>query len=88
MYELIIKNYINSLTKNDLILFGLKNNIILNNSELDYIYKTIKNDYKTLLSNNYEYVFKNAKNYINPDNYKKIYNLFLDYRSKYQNYFN
>ena len=74
------------LSKDDILSFATKNNIILNNKELDYIFNTIKNDYKILLSNNYDVVFQNANNYIREDNLKKIYNLFLDYRNKYQNY--
>jgi len=88
MFFKIIENYINNLNKNDIILFANKNNINLSNKELDYIYNTIKNDYKILLSDNYNIIFKNASNVINHDKLKKIYNLFLDYRNKYINYLN
>ena len=86
MFYKIIENYINKLSKNDIILFANKNNIKLNNIELDYIYNTLKNDYKTLLSDNYQVIFNKASNVISENNLKKIYNLFLDYRNKYQNY--
>jgi len=86
MYELIIKNYINNLTKNDIVYFALKNNINLNDKELDYVYKTIKTNYKDLLGNNYEYIFKEGKNYITYENYEKICNLFQNYRNKFKNY--
>ena len=86
MYELIIKNYINKLSKNDIVYFALKNNICLNDLELDYVYKTIKNNYKTLLSDDYVIIFNEGKNYLTCDNYEKICNLFLDYRNKFQNY--
>ena len=88
MYEKIIENYINKLTLNDISFFALKNSINLNDSELDYIYKVIKKDYKILLSNNYESILIDAKNYLSEDNYKKICNLFLDYRNKFQSYLN
>ena len=42
MYEMIIKNYINNLTKNDITYFALKNDISLTDQELDFVYKTIK----------------------------------------------
>ena len=84
----IIENYINNLTKSDIISFSNKNNINLNNQELDYIYNIVKKDYKILLSDNYDIIFKNANNVIRDDNLKKIYNLFLDYRFKYKNYLN
>ncbi|MBR3661400.1 MAG: DUF2624 family protein [Bacilli bacterium] len=88
MFLSILENYINKLTIKDIILFSNKNNILLNSKEINYIYNVIKNDYKTLLSDNYDKVFKKAKDYIEEEKLKKIYNLFLDYRSKYQNYFN
>ena len=88
MFLKLIENYINKLTKNDLILFVNNNNIILNNIELDYIYNVVKKNYTKLLSDDYEKVFENAKSYINKDSLKKIYNLFIDYRLKYKNYLN
>ena len=86
MYELIIQNYLKNLTKNDLTYYALKNNINLNDQELDYIFATIKNDYKILLSNDYETVFKDVKDHLSNDNYNKVYNLFINFRKKYQNY--
>ena len=87
MYLKIIENYLKKLNKDDIILFAFKNDIILKPNEVDYLYKTIKNDFKILLSNNYQEVFDKAINYIDKNNLKKIYNLFLDYRAKY-NFFN
>ena len=72
----ILENYLKKLTKKDIELFATKNNIFLNNQELDYIFNIIKNNYKILLSPNYDLIFQNENNY----------NLFLDYRNKYQNY--
>lgn len=88
MYLLILKNYINNLDKNTISLFAFKNNIFLSTLEVDYIYNTIKNNYETLLSNNYMQIFEEAKNHLSDDNYQKIYNLYLDYRLKYQFYLN
>ena len=88
MYLKIIENYINKLNKDDIIIFAFKNDIILKPNELDYLYKIIKKDYKILLSNNYQEIFNKSKDYINENNLKKIYNLFLDYREKYKSYFN
>ena len=86
-YNLII-NYIKNLNKNDILKFGLKNNINLNDKEIDYIYNTIKNKYIDLLSDNYNYIFEEGKSYIEQDKLKKIYNLYLDYRLKYINLIN
>ena len=88
MYELIIKNYINNLSKDDIVYFALKNNICLNDLELDYVYKTIKKNYKVLLSDNYQTIFNDGKKYLTRENYEKICNLFLDYRNKFQHFLN
>jgi len=86
MYELIIENYIKNLTKNDIVYFANKNNICLNDLELDYVYKTIKCKFKDLLGDNYEDIFLEGKDYLRRENYDKVCNLFLDYRSKFKNY--
>lgn len=86
MYELIIVNYINNLNKDDIVYFALKNNICLNDLELDYVYKTIKKNYKVLLSDNYQIIFNEGKNYLTSDNYQKICNLFMEYRNKFKSY--
>ena len=86
MFNNLIENYLNKLTKDDIVLYAFKNNIILKPNETDYIYKIIKNDYKILLGDNYETIFNNAKDFIEKENLKKLYNLFLDYRDKYKNY--
>ena len=88
MYNKLIENYLSKLTKDDVILLAFKNNIILSPNEVDYLYKTIKNKYQILLSNNYEIIFKEANDYLKKDNIKKLYNLYLDYRNKYKNYLN
>ena len=88
MFNNLISNYINKLSINDIKIFSLKNNIYLNDKEINYVYNVLKKDYKKLLSNNYDIVFHDAKKYIENDNLKKIYNLYLDYRLKYQNFIN
>ena len=88
MFNNVIENYISKLTKDDIVLFAFKNNIILKPNEADYLYNVIKNDYQILLSNDYQNVFNKAKNYLDEKTLKKLYNLFLDYRDKYKNFLN
>ena len=83
MFYKIIENYIKNMTKENIVSFSLKNNIYLNNQEIDYIYKTIREKYNLLLSDDFKIVFDDAQNYISSNNLKKIYNLFIDYRNKY-----
>lgn len=86
MYELIIQNYIQKLTKNDIIYLALKNNIELNDLELDVIYQVLKNDYKILLSDDYEKIFLREKEKLSQENYDKILSLYLIYRKQYENF--
>ena len=86
MFSRIIENYINNLTKKDIIDFSNKENIILDNSELDYIYKIIKTEYKTILYDDSTDIFNNIKSRINPTSYNKIKKLFDSYKEKYKKY--
>ena len=88
MFYKVIENYLSKLEKKDILMFGKKNNIELNESELNYIYNVIKNNYKDLLGYNYNTIFKEAENHIEFSKIKKIYNLYLDYRNKYFNLIN
>lgn len=81
MKEKIIKSYINHLTKDDIMLYAKKNNIILNNNELDIIYNNIKNNYDEL-KNNPLYVLNKYKNELNINTYNKLYELYTIYYSK------
>ena len=86
MYELIIQNYIQNLTKNDIIYFALKNNIELNDLELDIVYQVLKKDYKILLSDDYEKIFLKEKEKLSQENYDKILSLYLIYRKQYEKF--
>ncbi len=81
MKEKIIKSYINHLTKDDIMLYAKKNNIILNNNELDIIYNNIKNNYNEL-KNNPLYVLNKYKNELNINTYNKLYELYTIYYPK------
>ena len=80
MYKLI-EHYINKLTKKDIIDFSIKNDIILNNDELIYLYKIIKEKYKLLLNGDTS-IFNEIKDNININTYNKIIELY----NKYKNY--
>ena len=82
----ILKNYINKLTKNDIINFSIKNNIYLNSDEVDIIYYHIKNNYNVLLYQNSDIIFSDLKNKLSGTNYSLVYNLFIMYKEKYKNY--
>ena len=46
----LIREYVNRLRKEDVNNYALKQNIVLDNSEIDFIYSYIKNNYRKILS--------------------------------------
>lgn len=86
MFSKMIDNYIKNLTKDDILNYSIKEKINLNFNELECIYNTIKNDYKTLLYGDYNTIFNNIKSRINPTSYRKIKTLFIKYKNKYNKY--
>ena len=78
----IIDLYISNLRKEDITNFAIKNDITLNNDELDFIYNLIKNHYKELIQNKSTFNLSTYKNNISEENYPKIEKLI----NKYLNY--
>ena len=81
MKEKIIKAYIKNLTKDDIKIYATKNNIILNDYELDLIYSNIKNNYENILANPLPYL-NDIKVKVNNSTYQKIYELYTTYYPK------
>ena len=81
MKEKIIKSYIKQITKDDIKMYAKKNNINLDNNELDLIYNNIKNNYDEIL-NNPTKVLSDNKNKLNPNTYNKLYELYTIYYPK------
>ena len=79
----LIKKYIDKLTIDDIRKYSLKNDISLNQQELNFIYNTIKNDYNKLLSDNYTEILDKLKKNLSKDNYDKIVFLFHKYKKEY-----
>lgn len=86
MINRIIENYIKNMKKSDITTFAKKNNISLEDNELNIIYETIKKDWYTIIYGNYNEIFEEIKNKINEKNYKKIEELFFYFKNKYQKF--
>ncbi len=71
------------MNKNDINNFAIKNNIYLNNNELNYIYSFIKNNYQELIDNPNNFNIDNYKDNFTNENYLKINNLIKEYKEKY-----
>jgi len=81
----LIKNFIDNLTIDKLNEFGIKNNINLNNTELNYLLELIKNDWESILKDETKYLIELEKN-INYNDFIKIKELFIYYKNRYKGY--
>lgn len=84
MKDKLIKNYINNLKIKDIKDFALKNDILINDNEADYLFNIVKNNYQELIYGNPNTIFKNIKDKINDESYQKIIKLYFLYKNKYQ----
>ena len=81
----LIKNYIDKLTIDNLKEFALKNQINLNNTELEYLLNLTKNHFEDILANEDKYVNLIQSN-INPEAFIKVKELYLYYKNRYKGY--
>ena len=79
----IIETYINQIDKNDLKKFLIKQKIIVNNDEENYIFYLLKNKYKEILNEDVKVIYDIKKN-INIDAYNKLLELFNKYKELYK----
>lgn len=79
MYENIIKNYVDKLTKEDIINYSKKEDIFLNDNEINVIYDEIKNKWKQLYNRNTR-VITDLENKINNKAYNKLIDLYNTYK--------
>lgn len=82
--NILISNYINNLTINDVDNFFKNNDIFLSNNELNFCYHFAKNRYQELLSKDFN--IDDYKDYFKSDNYKKIKELYQVLYTKYYKY--
>lgn len=81
----LIKNYIDLLSIDKLKGFALKNDINLNEEQLEYILNLTKNSWEDILINDNKY-FKLLQDKIDQSNLDKIRELFLYYKNRYKGY--
>ncbi|MDD4734300.1 MAG: hypothetical protein PHU05_05615 [Bacilli bacterium] len=77
----IIRNYVQNLKKEDIITFCRKNNLFLNNSELNFIYNNLKNNFEYIYDNQSEFLL-GLKNNLTSYNYQVL----EEYYYKYKDY--
>ena len=75
----IIKKYIKLLEKEDINVFLIKNEIHVNNRELEYLFNTVKNNYEEIINGDKK-LFQEIKNNINIDAYIKLEKKYIEYK--------
>ena len=56
MKEIFIKKYVDILTKEDILKFASLNDVKLSSNEVDIIYSVIKNEWKTIVFDDYKII--------------------------------
>ena len=83
MKEMFIKKYVDILTKEDILKFASLNNVELSSNEVDIIYNAIKNEWKTIVFDDYKIILNKYKNNFPVEKLKKIEELILLYKNKF-----
>ena len=86
MKEKLIKNYINSLSKEDINNFALNNNITLTDKEINYLYKIIQKNWYKIIFGDPTVIFNDLKTYFSETKYNQLYQLYQIYKDKYSHY--
>ena len=77
--KIMIINYINKITKDDIVNFGIKEGINLSNREIDIIYDYLKNKYQDII-NNPDNVLIEIKDKLSIKVYQKLLELYNKYK--------
>ncbi len=82
----LIQEYIKNLSINDVKTFAVKNNVFLNDNEINLIYYHITNNWKIILYGNSEEVFNDLKSKLNPTQYNQIESLYKKFKNRYSSF--
>ncbi|MDD6878925.1 MAG: DUF2624 family protein [bacterium] len=82
MYEIIIKDYINKLTEDDIIKFGKKKNINISKKDSKILYVYAKNYWREFYKGNPKELINELKEVLEKDTFNKLYMLYLDLKKK------
>lgn len=80
----IIKKYSSNIGKNDILEFGKKEGVSINENELNTLYNIIKNNADDILGDDFYNYIKKYKDRFNPSLYSKI----LEKYEKYKGFIN
>ena len=81
----LLKNYIEKLTLDEIRDFGIKKGIKITDTEYQFILDLVQENFNDLLKNENKYL-NMIEQRINPEEFKKIKELYLFYKNKYKDY--
>ncbi len=86
MNDYLIEQYVSNLTKGEISNFANTNGITLKQSELDIIYNSIKQHWRTIVYGNPRGILNDLREQIEEHTYNKIEELYISFKNKFQNY--
>lgn len=86
MYHFFIKQYVQALTKDDIIRFAKEQRVTLTTSEVNLFYQNVKQHWETVLYGNPTALFQSMKQDLRPETYEKMLELYTFFKKKYENY--
>lgn len=84
--DILLKKYMNKLTKDDVATFAYSKNIFLNNQELEFTYNFIKKNWQDIIKNPAILNLERYKSHYSSENFSKIQKLFQESIQKYSSY--
>ncbi len=82
MYDFLIKEFIDHLTKEDIKHLAKTNGIILNNKEINIIYPLLKKNWRTFYYGNPKKLLEQLKEEINIETFNKLETLYVQLKNK------
>ena len=86
MIKKLIEKHIKKLTIQDIYNFASKNDIILTENEVNYIYNKIKENWEELIFSDHMPILINSKNFLEKETYEKSLELISFFKNKYKAY--
>lgn len=80
MMNLLIEKYVKKMTINDVKSFLNQNDITLDDNNINFFYELIKTNWKDIIKYPEDYL-KMIQEKVSSDDFKKIYNLYLNYKN-------
>jgi len=82
MFEIIIKNYVEKLTEEDIKKHAKKNNIDINDEECKILYLYAKNYWKEFYKGEPKELISELKDKLRPNTFNTLYKIYKDAKSK------